>query len=332
MNPSEPVDPIERKAADWVMKHRQGRLGPAEQAAYRRWLEADPRHAAVAQRLDRAWQVSAALRQGYVRPPRPARAAGPLGWLQALWQRPWASGGALGGLAMACWLWMAPPFWVQGLGADYQTGYGEVRHVTLGDGSQLVLGSRSILSVAYDGQRRTVRLKHGEAVFSPSPVGEAEPRPFTVSTPGANITARGTRYLVAVDKDDRSGWVGVLQHSVEINLVSHGLDDASASAVLQQGDSLYFGPHTGLKPLEQSPEELASWQEGRVVLRQQTLAQAVEQLGRYRTGLTLVRGEALRRLPVTAVARTDHIDDALKQLARQAHARVLELPGVLLIY
>ncbi|EPJ2810446.1 FecR family protein [Pseudomonas putida] len=332
MNPSEPVDPIERKAADWVMKHRQGRLGPAEQAAYRRWLEADPRHAAVAQRFDRAWQASAALRQGYVRPPRPARAAGPQGWLQAIWQRPWASGGVLSGFAMACWLWLAPPFWVQGLGADYQTGYGEVRHVTLGDGSQLVLGSRSILSIAYDGQRRMVRLKHGEAVFSPSPVGEAEPRPFTVSTPGATITARGTRYLVAVDKDDRSGWVGVLQHSVEINLVSHGLDDVSASAVLQQGDSLYFGPHAGLKPLEQSPEELASWQEGRVVLRQQTLAQAVEQLGRYRAGLTLVRGDALRRLPVNAVARVDHVDDSLRQLARQAHARVLELPGLMLIY
>ncbi|WP_284357263.1 FecR family protein [Pseudomonas putida] len=332
MNPTEPVDPIERKAADWVMKHRQGRLGPAEQAAYRRWLEADPRHAAIAQRLDRAWQVSAALRQGYVRPARPARAAGPLGWLQAAWQRPWASGGALSGLAMACWLWLAPPFWLQGLGADYQTGYGEVRHVTLNDGSQVELGSRSILSIAYDGQRRTVRLKRGEAVFSPSPVGEAEPRPFTVSTPGATVTARGTRYLVAVDQDERSGWVGVLQHSVEINLVSHGLNDVSASAVLQEGDSLYFGPHAGLRPLEQSPEELASWQEGRVVLRQKTLAQAAEQLGRYRAGLTVVRGEALRRLPVSAVARIDHVDDALRQLASQAHARVLELPGVLLIY
>nr|HDS0964909.1 FecR domain-containing protein [Pseudomonas putida]HDS0991292.1 FecR domain-containing protein [Pseudomonas putida] len=314
------------------MKHRQGRLGPAEQAAYRRWLEADPRHAAIAQRLDRAWQVSAALRQGYVRPARPARAAGPLGWLQAAWQRPWASGGALSGLAMACWLWLAPPFWLQGLGADYQTGYGEVRHVTLNDGSQVELGSRSILSIAYDGQRRTVRLKRGEAVFSPSPVGEAEPRPFTVSTPGATVTARGTRYLVAVDQDERSGWVGVLQHSVEINLVSHGLNDVSASAVLQEGDSLYFGPHAGLRPLEQSPEELASWQEGRVVLRQKTLAQAAEQLGRYRAGLTVVRGEALRRLPVSAVARIDHVDDALRQLASQAHARVLELPGVLLIY
>ena len=102
--------------------------------------------------------------------------------------------------------------------------------------------------------------------------------------------------------------------------------------MLQQGDSLYFGPHAGLKPLEHSPEELASWQEGRVVLRQQPLAQAVEQLGRYRAGLPLVRGDALRRLPVNAVARVDHVDDSLRQLARQAHARVLELPGLMLIY
>lgn len=332
MNPPDSVDPIERKAADWVMRYRQGRLGPAEQAAYRRWLAADPRHATAAQRIDRAWQASAVLRQGYVRPPRPARAAGPLAWLQAAWHRPWASGASFTGLALACWLWLAPPFWVQGLGADYHTGYGEVRHVILGDGSQVELGSRSILSVAYDGQRRSVRLKRGEAIFTPSPVRDTEPRPFTVHTPGATITARGTRYLVGVDQDDRSGWVGVLQHSVEINLLPHGLDEASASAVLQQGDSLYFGPHTGLKPLEQSPQELASWEAGRVVLRQQTLAQAAEHLGRYRAGLILVRGEALRRLPVNAVVRVDHVEDALRQLAEQAHARVLELPGVLLIF
>ncbi|WP_370526256.1 FecR family protein [Pantoea sp. Ap-967] len=332
MNPSEPVDPIERKAADWVMKHRQGRLGPAEQAAYGRWLAADPRHAAAARRIDHAWRASAVLRQGYVRPPRPPRARGPLAWLQAGWRRPWACTGALSAVAVACWLWLAPPFWVQGLGADYQTGYGEVRHVTLDDGSQVEMGSRTLLSVNYDGQRRTVRLQRGEAVFTPSPVGEGEPRLFTVATPGATITARGTRYLVGVDKDERSGWVAVLQHSVEINLVSHSLDDASASAVLQQGDSLRFGPHEGLKPLAQSPEELASWQQGKIVLRRQSLAEAAEQLGRYRPGLTVVRGDALRRLPVSAVARLDHVDDALRQLAGQAHARVLDVPGFLIIY
>ncbi|MBK5002787.1 DUF4880 domain-containing protein [Pseudomonas sp. S31] len=332
MNPSDSIDPIERCAAEWVTKHRQGRLGPAEKAAYGRWLAADPRHAAAAQRLDRAWQATGALRQGYVRPPRPARGHGPLAWLQEALQRPKACAGALTGLAVACWLWLAPPFWVQGLGADYQTGYGEVRHVTLDDGSQIDLGSRSILSIAYDGERRTVRLKRGEAVFAPSPVGEAESRPFTVRTPGATVTARGTRYLVAVDEDERSGWVAVLQHSVEIDLVPHDLDEASASAVLQQGDSLYFSPQAGLKPLEQSPQELASWQQGRVVLRQSTLAQAARQLGRYRPGLTLVRGEALGRLPVNAVVRTDNVDDALRQLAAQAHAKVMQLPGVLLIY
>lgn len=324
------LDPIERKAADWVMRHRQGRLSAREEAAYRHWLAADPRHTAAAERADRAWQASAALkrRAGYVRPARPS---GPRAWLQSLIQAPLLTGGTLSAAAVACWMWLAPPFWVQALGSDYHTGWGETRHVTLADGSQIELGSRSILTLAYDDQTRRVRLGQGEAVFSPAPVTEQERRPFSVQTPGAALTARGTRYVVGVS-DERQGWLGVLQHSVEVQLEPRGLDDMAGSAVVEQGSSLSFGPRQGLLPLDASPDELASWQEGRLVLRREPLAEAVARIGRYRPGLVLIRGYALRKVRVSAVVRLDNLDAAVTLLAAQARARSVELPGLTLIY
>jgi len=319
------IDPIEHEAAEWVVRHRQGQLSAREQKAFQRWLTADPLHAAAAERADRAWQATAQLKRlpGYSKPQRPPRPR----WFQL----PLATGGAATALALGCWMLLAPPFWLQALSSDYHTGFGETQQITLADGSQVELGSHSILNVAYDDQTRLVRLSQGEAVFTPSPVTDQERRPFTVRTAGADITARGTQYLVGVG-DNREGWVGVLQHQVEVDLTHREPEDAAGSALLDQGKSLRFSPTSGLVPLNVSPDELASWQEGRLVFQRELLADAVARINRYRSGLVMVRGEALRNVQISAVMRLDNLDDALKRLAVQVHARIIDLPGLTLIY
>lgn len=305
------------------MRHRQGQLSARELEAFQRWQEADPRHAAAAGRADRAWRATASLKRhpGYVKPQRPPR---------TLFTRNTGTS-AIGAVALGCWMLLAPPFWLQALNSDYHTGFGEVRHITLEDGSQVELGSHSILNVSYDEQTRLVSLSQGEAVFTPSPINDQERRPFTVRAPGADITARGTRYLVGVGQD-RDGWVGVLQHKVEVNLTPAQRDDAAGSALLEQGNSLRFSPKAGLVPLTTRPDELASWQEGRLVFQREPLGDAVARINRYRPGLVVVKGDTLRAMRISAVMRLDNLDDALKHLAQQAHGRILDLPGLTLIY
>jgi len=106
----------------------------------------------------------------------------------------------------------------------------------------------------------------------------------------------------------------------------------AATAGGEQGSSLGFGPQQGLVPLDVGPDELASWQQGRLVLRRESLPDAVAQIGRYRPGLVLVKGDALRKVRVSAVVRLDNLDSAIELLAAQARARVVELPGLTLIY
>lgn len=321
----QPIDPVERSAADWVMRHRQGQLSAAELEAFKRWQAADPRHAAAASRADRAWQATALLkhRSGYVRPQRPPRAH----WLR----RPLPACSTAAALALGCWMLLAPPFWLEAINSDYHTGFAEVREITLADGSKVLLGSHSLLNVAYNAQTRLVRLSEGEAVFTPAPVSEQEPRPFTVRAPGADITARGTRYLVGVG-GEREGWVGVLEHRVEVNLTPQQRDDAAGSALLEQGNSLRFSLSQGLLPLATPPDELASWEEGRLVFQRERMATVVERINRYRSGMLIVRGETLREARISAVMRLDSLDEGIKHLAAQSHARVLDLPGLTLIY
>jgi transmembrane sensor len=68
------------------------------------------------------------------------------------------------------------------------------------------------------------------------------------------------------------------------------------------------------------------------VFQRESLADATARINRYRPGLVLVKGEALRNVKISAVMRLDNLDEALKHLVAQAHGRIVELPGLTLIY
>ena len=63
-----------------------------------------------------------------------------------------------------------------------------------------------------------------------------------------------------------------------------------------------------------------------------SLGDAVARINRYRPGLVVVKGDTLSAVRISAVMRLDNLDDALKHLAQQAHGRILDLPGLTLIY
>ncbi|MFC5411157.1 FecR family protein [Larkinella bovis] len=82
----------------------------------------------------------------------------------------------------------------------YQTAYGEIRTVTLPDGSVVTLNANSRLEVAADWQtvgRREVLLK-GEAFFdvTKKPLSSGDRMPFVVHTGAADVVVLGTRFNV----------------------------------------------------------------------------------------------------------------------------------------
>ncbi|MHA6767716.1 FecR family protein [Sphingobium ummariense] len=75
----------------------------------------------------------------------------------------------------------------------FSTRKGEVRKITLADGSVITLDTDSRLLVWLHQERREVTLAYGRAIFA---VAHDASRPFTVSADGGTTTALGTRFGV----------------------------------------------------------------------------------------------------------------------------------------
>ena len=75
----------------------------------------------------------------------------------------------------------------------FTTRKGEVRNITLADGSVVTLDTDSRLLVWMHRDRRDVTLDHGRAIFA---VAHDVSRPFTVTADGGTTTALGTRFGV----------------------------------------------------------------------------------------------------------------------------------------
>ena len=314
--PNRQPDLLERQAAEWVVRLQRTDVPPAERERLARWLAQSPRHADAYDRARRAWQLSGALRDDPLFadpvPPAPAlRRYQPL-WLAAC-------------LLLAVTLgWQAGHQWWSPLHSDFRTAAGEIRTVELADGSDILLGGDTAIRLAYTDDERRVELLRGEAIFRPSPRAGSETRAFVVEAAGTRSEALGTRYLVR-QLDDRHGWAGVLEHSIQ---VSHG--DGPA-LTLTAGESARFSTDTiARSPLD--PQQEAAWSRGMLMFRQQPLTEVIDRLRQYGAPRTLILNPALAGTPVTAVFRLDNIRQALPTLRQELALRTLQLPGALVIY
>ena len=77
------------------------------------------------------------------------------------------------------------------------TGVGELRTLTLDDGSRVHLNTDTRVRVDYDKQTRHVSLERGEALFE---VAKQPDWPFVVTAGGREIKAFGTEFVVRRDR------------------------------------------------------------------------------------------------------------------------------------
>jgi transmembrane sensor len=88
--------------------------------------------------------------------------------------------------------------------ADYSTATGEIRHVTLSDGTRLTLDTASAVDVRFDAVARLVALRSGTLLASTAPHPDkggpgGAARPFLVQSPQGTVRALGTRFTVSRD-------------------------------------------------------------------------------------------------------------------------------------
>ncbi|CAN7259308.1 FecR domain-containing protein [Pseudoxanthomonas sp. LjRoot168] len=291
---------IEEQAADWLARRDAEGWTAGEQQLLEAWLAASARHKVAYLRLQAAWAetgrlqaLAAGLPAGVTPPrrmsaparpdarpdlsevtfaPRARRGARRRGWQQGLAAT--LAVLALGSLAWGSWQLTGREQ------ATYASTVGEIRTVTLPDGSTATLSSDSRLDVRISRGERHLALARGEAFFD---VAHDTRRPFVVDTDGRRVAAVGTRFSVRRDPDE----IRVVVTEGKVRLESRAGPDGRAQPVsLLPAGSVATAGRNGVLvrslPLADA-ERYLEWRDGFLTFDDTSLAEAAAEFNRFNT-------------------------------------------------
>ena len=304
------------QAAAWRVRLAENDLdGCPELSA---WLAADARNATAWKRVEDDWALFAEhasspelleLRsQALAR----AREAGQDRWARsrrfAITHRLGIAAGilllAVGGL----FVWMRQP-------DVYTTGAGERRVVTLADGSQVALDSRSEVSVQYSAHARELTLTKGQARFDV--VHDIE-RPFSVTADRHKVIATGTSFNV--DLFGPSLLVTLIEGRVVVSstvpLVDLSKIDTSPGRItLDAGEQVVFSPQAPPKVARVNLGQASAWENGEVMSDNDSLSTIVERINRYAQHPVVITDEQTAELRISGVFHTGDVDGFITAIA-----------------
>ena len=308
-------------AAEWFIDiHDVEDPSPELLHNWMRWMEASAAHRLAFDVVEQVWRDSGTLeppklpsiyhgeRDGYDgsvpvavwRERRRQRIRG--GWKRQIWRGGrgrWLAIAAAA--ALAAMAFVAAPR-LQSLieqpdtADSFATRIGEQMQVTLPDGSQVSLGARSRLTVAYTRAERNVRLESGEAFFA---VQKDASRPFRVHVLDGVVTAVGTAFDVRTTNDrvhvavsegtvQVNGAAPTLSKRISLSLTGQG-KTTPAIVRLTRGEAISFqsqsaaqgsmGERIALSRVD--PSEPARWRDGWLVYRDEPLREVLADVARY---------------------------------------------------
>ena len=289
MNNTERVTPTpaqEQAAFAWLsLLHDQPSSG--DQATFSHWLQADPAHAEAYAQAQVVWELTetpartladeeAFALQGYLSAMNRSRRTRVLRWS--------------GALAMAaCMVLMIgvgagwqPSRWVDDLGADYVSAPGEIRTVTLADQSHVTLDADSAIAVDFSRGERRIELRRGAGFFSVTHTGE----PFVVDAEKGQARVLGTQFEVRLQP--HGAQVTVLSGRVGVTADRH-----AEQQILSAGQQVAYGEGSAQKLHAVDSEAQLAWRQGWLNYYKATLAEVVQDLGRYYPGRIVLLNDEL---------------------------------------
>lgn len=304
---------VRRNAASWLVTLQGDDVSEADRAAFRLWLEADPRHRdafdRIARAVDAVRALGPALAEFDIETRLPERSA----WL-----------GQARGLAAALAafvLLIAGIGWWGFVPTSASTGLGEQRTIALSDGSRVELNTGSTLIYRRGdlvlGSLRKVRLEHGEAFFE---VARNERRPFEVEADHAVVRVLGTTFSVGL-QDASSLTVLVREGAVSVRRSGAA---AEAGERVGTGEGLRFeGGAFERAALEGGEiERRLAWRSGMLQFNGQPLAVVTAEVTRHTGAQFRFADTELAREPFVAYFRANDLDGFVTELERARGVRV----------
>ncbi len=166
----------------------------------------------------------------------------------------------------------------------YQTATVERSGAILADGSEVVLGAKSLMTVDLDGAERRIVLEEGEAFFK---VAKDPQRPFVVATGNGFVRAVGTAFNI--HKGVMGVEVTVIEGRVEVSLanpdgggIENPLPQTGMKADLTAGLQVTYDSLGEIGDVSEVDVRVAtSWQDGRLVFVGKPLVAVIADVNRY---------------------------------------------------
>jgi len=272
---------IDDAAFSWVARIDRAPLSPSESSELEAWLSGDIRCEGA---FARARAVMAlAGRIGVLSPVATGQGAEPFGAPVGILRsskpnRRWAlaAGGSIAASLAVAALGLQLKAWTEA--QHYETGRGEVRRVTLADGTVVTLNTATKVVVKFSKSERNIHLVEGEDLFD---VAKNPLRPFLVDAGRLRVRAVGTSFSV-LRLPSRPTQVLVREGVVEITESSS--DALSQPIRLAANEQAFARPRAPIIPSALAPEAVVrnlSWQHGMLSFEGTSLQEAAEEFSRY---------------------------------------------------
>lgn len=309
---------VREQASEWLVCFSEGQVDAQAREAFTRWLRTSPEHVWAYLRVSAFWHdaeliskatggdidalVERALSENNVVPLRegervPAPAA--IAKRRAVSFPRWAVAAAL---MIVCATTLFAVLQFRG-GQSYATGIGELRTVTLADGSRVELNARSKINVRFSDSRRYIELLEGQVLFS---VAKDAARPFIVRSGSTDVKAVGTQF--DVNRKPTGTVVTVFEGSVAVSQVAttERVTSAPAAAdvsrvMLSSGDQVTATPRTITPAKKANLAQATAWTEGLLMFDSAPLSEVVREFNRHNVKPMMIMDAQLEDVRISGI-------------------------------
>lgn len=230
IKPQQDAPSLIEQAAKWIVNMSAGEISTEQRRAFESWLAQDPRHREVYKQAEHFWQTSTMPLQDS--PPvalkrrmnKPTDGRTPLAIT-------WIIGAALALLTIILVIATAYVTSLNEWLADEPTRIGEIRQISLADGSTLTLDSGSSVNITFSDNERRVILRGGRLLVDGAPDNAVNKRVFLVENRDGVFQAQDAQYVV--EQAEKDTVISVIKSHVMG--ASYGRADQSLNLKTDQG-------------------------------------------------------------------------------------------------
>ena len=306
------TDRLLDEAIDLIIRMQDDPDNPVAQSMIKRWRARSTRHEQIWQKVSGAHGMSGQVLKQRDKAERKAKSR--------ISRRKLVIGGLAGVGAIGAGSLSIPDalVWAR---ADHITPKGEVRRVTLADGSLSTLGPESAIAVDYGERRRSVELLRGMAFFE---VAADSGRPFVVKARELAATASGT----AFDISDDAGFIAI---SVAEGAVET-IEAIGRAQRLGAGEWLSFDARRNTFDRgRRDVTQVASWRDGLIIADEEAVGALVAKIGRWHPGRIVILDASISEQRVSGLFDLSDPQRALAAVVLPAGGRVRHVSSYLTV-